>query len=230
MTRIRRVTIHSAFRRPHDDTLLRRLQAGGRLADQHRMARGIPVWVMASLLTLVACDMVLTLDASQGSGQQDEEGLISLASGEATRIYYQYVDEKGAVHFVESLDAVPEAWRDRVGFVEMSSPPPMSPADMQRAIQADHKRVAARMKANTAATGPEVVIYAADWCGACRKAKAYMDRKGIRYQERNVDQPGPRKELLEKSGGRSIPVIEVNGRIMKGFNPQRLEQMISEAS
>ena len=40
------------------------------------------------------------------------------------RIYYQYLDQSGAVRFAETLDEVPEAWRDRAGLVELDVPPP----------------------------------------------------------------------------------------------------------
>ena len=107
-----------------------------------------------------------------------------------------------------------------MGFVEMATPPPSSPGDMKRALQPDPRRLAARR--------PRIILYGADWCPACRRAKAYMDRRNISYEERNVDQPGPKAELLEKTGGRAIPVIEVNGRIMKGFNEERLERLIQQ--
>jgi glutaredoxin len=196
------------------------------------VARAIQAAAIVSILSLVltACDMVLTLEGTPGDTPPAGSDVVSLESGRATRIYYQFVDERGAVRFVESLEAVPEDWKNRVGFVEMSTPPPMSPADMKRAIQADYRRLAALMREAPGASGPQIIIYSADWCGACRRAKAYMDSKGIRYEERNVDLPGPKQELVEKTGGRSIPVIEVNGRIMKGFNQQRLEKMIAAAS
>ncbi len=198
-------------------------------------------------MVVPGCDLILTLDmpseeegGALRAGEPDAgaerdrpppgSDLISLEEGRATRIYYQFVDDRGRVRFVESLELVPEKWRDRVGFVESATPPPMSPADMARAMQPDLTRLAARMKADRRASGPEVIIYSANWCGACRRAKAYMDRKGVRYEERNVDQPRFKEELVRKSGGRSIPVIEVNGRILKGFNPERLDKLLADAA
>ncbi len=216
------------------------------------MQRFHPSLLLGVIVVLLAtvvpgCDLILTLDlpSEEGSGSlpagepdagAERDGpppgsdLISLEEGKATRIYYQFVDERGRVRFVESLERVPEKWRDRVGFVESATPPPMSPTDMARAIEPDARRLVARLEASRKASGPKVIIYSANWCGACRRAKAYMDRKGVRYEERNVDQPRFKEELVRKSGGRSIPVIEVNGRILKGFNPERLDKLLADAA
>ena len=186
-----------------------------------------PLLACAALSGVLACDMVLKLEVS-GDAPPEGTDLIALEGDQATRIYYQFIDEAGKVRFVESLELVPDEWRDRVGFVEMSTPPPMSPEDMKRALQVDYRRLAARMKAER--KGPRIIMYSANWCGACRRAKSFMNSKGIDYEERNVDNPGPKAELIKKSGGRSIPVFDIDGRILKGFNPARLQKVIAEAT
>jgi glutaredoxin len=144
------------------------------------------------------------------------------------------VDERGRVRFVSTLSDVPPDWRSRVGFVEMSSPPPGSPADAQRLRDKRTARVSvpARAGATASARGNkvEVIIYSADWCGACRMAKQYMDSKGIAYDERNVDEQRWAEEMREKAGPGGIPVIEIDGQIMRGFSAQRLDQMLADAS
>ncbi len=152
------------------------------------------------------------------------------------QVYYQFVDERGRVRFVSTLAEVPEDWRARVGFVEMTSPPPGSPADAQRLREkrTAHVRVPSSAGASSGgvssggATGnrSDVILYAADWCGACRMAKQYMDRKGIAYDERNVDEPRWAEEMRAKAGPGGIPVIDVDGQLMRGFSAQRLEQLL----
>ncbi len=183
------------------------------------------------LAAVMGCDRValpgfadLVGSAAVGEKPEGSQDLESLASGNATQIYYQFIDEKNRVRFVTSLALVPEAWRGRVGHVEMDQPPPMSPLDMQRIQAARTARSAER--AALSKSGPEIVIYSADWCPACVQAKRYMDREGVEYEERNVDQPRYKEELVQVSGGRSIPVIQVDGSVMKGWNPKRLDQMI----
>ena len=163
--------------------------------------------------------------------QGRDPSLVSL-DGEAMQIYYQFVDARGRVRFVPTLDEVPVEWRERVGFVEMSSPPPGSPAEAQR--QRDRRTASVAVPTRGAAsTAPasgaraDVILYGADWCGACRMAKSYMDEKGIAYEERNVDEPRWAEEMRSKAGPGGIPVIDVGGQIMRGFNSERLDQLLT---
>lgn len=77
----------------------------------------------------------------------------------------------------------------------------------------------------------EVKIYTTPTCPYCVKAKEYFKKKGIEYTEYNVAQD---KEALEEmtklSGGRSVPVIAVNGEVMIGFNQERLDELLGEGN
>ena len=193
---------------------------------------------LAALLGLAACDLPPAAqrpgDPGRGSASQD---LRSLEAEAVTQVYYQFVDARGTVRFVSTLAEVPPEWRDRVGFVEMSSPPPSSPAEAQRARSERMARMPSRVRtaassdASAGASGRvEIILYSADWCGACRSAKRYMDSKGIDYDERDVDQDRFKDEMLAKAGPGGIPVFDVEGQILRGFSPQRLEQLIQDAS
>jgi glutaredoxin len=85
-----------------------------------------------------------------------------------------------------------------------------------------------------AAARAAVVIYGAEWCGACHEAARYLRRKGIPYVEKDVEKDsGAAREMqakLTKNGLRtgSIPVIDVRGRIMVGFNPADIDAALGE--
>lgn len=80
-----------------------------------------------------------------------------------------------------------------------------------------------------------VVVYGAEWCGACHDAARYLRRKGIPYVEKDVEKdPAAQREMqakLAKNGlrGGSIPVIDVHGKVMVGFNPADIEAALGEA-
>ena len=152
--------------------------------------------------------------------------LTSLEGGDESRIYYQFIDARGRVAFVERLEDVPESWRDRVGFVEMDSPPPLSPGDARRSREAKYGAVAA---ATGGAGTPHVILYFAEWCGYCHKAKRHLEKRGIPYELRDVDVPAAKQELIAKTGQKSIPVIEVDGRIMKGYSAGGLDRLLDAA-
>ncbi|MCB7129614.1 MAG: glutaredoxin family protein [Candidatus Brocadiales bacterium] len=75
----------------------------------------------------------------------------------------------------------------------------------------------------------EVKIYTTPTCPYCLKAKEYFAKKGIKYTEYNVAQDKDAlREMTELSGGRSVPVIAVNGEVMLGFNQERLDKLLGE--
>ena len=72
---------------------------------------------------------------------------------------------------------------------------------------------------------PQVTIYTAVWCGFCHMAKNYMDSLDIKYMEKDVDkEPGAAQEAVQKSGQMGIPVIDVAGTIILGFDRPRLDE------
>jgi glutaredoxin len=79
-----------------------------------------------------------------------------------------------------------------------------------------------------------VVIYGASWCGACHDAEKYLRSKGVPYVEKDIEKdPGAAREMqdkLAKNGLRSgsIPVIDVRGKVMVGFNPQEIDGALGQ--
>ena len=56
---------------------------------------------------------------------------------------------------------------------------------------------------------PGILIYGADWCGDCRRAKRFMDEHNIPYQWIDVQDDAEATELVMKlnDGKRIIPTI-----------------------
>ena len=68
-----------------------------------------------------------------------------------------------------------------------------------------------------------VTIYSTPTCHFCHQAKDYMTAHGVKYTEHNVGSDlERRKEMVEKSGQMGVPVIDVEGQIMVGFEEARL--------
>jgi glutaredoxin len=168
-----------------------------------------------------------------GAPASSREDIASLGPEAAKRVYYQFIDERQQVRFVDRLEDVPESWRDRVGFVELDYPPPMSPAAARLARQKQLARTSARVgpaAGRARAAAPTVILYYAEWCGWCRKARAHLDAKRVDYELRDIDIPAVLAELVEKTGQRGVPAIDVNGRILKGFDPVRLDKLLADLS
>jgi glutaredoxin 3 len=77
--------------------------------------------------------------------------------------------------------------------------------------------------ADTATTSQSVIVYSADWCAFCHAAKDYLTSKNISYQERNIEKdPAYAQESIDKSGQMGIPVLDINGQIIVGFDRPRI--------
>jgi glutaredoxin len=81
------------------------------------------------------------------------------------------------------------------------------------------------------------VIYGAKWCGACREAKKYLAKKGVKVLEKDVDEsPTVQAELRAKlarakmSPTSSIPVIDIAGQILVGFSPGSVDAALQKAA
>ena len=67
-----------------------------------------------------------------------------------------------------------------------------------------------------------VQVYTGNFCGFCTAAKRLLAARGIPFQETNVSQiPGARDDLVERTGWRTIPVIEIDGELIGGFTELR---------
>jgi glutaredoxin len=93
---------------------------------------------------------------------------------------------------------------------------------------------AATSKSKQAAASVVVVIYGAEWCGACHEAAKYLRSKGIPYVDKDIEKdPDAEREMqakLAKNGlhGGSIPVIDVRGKVMIGFNPAEIDAALGQ--
>jgi glutaredoxin 3 len=64
----------------------------------------------------------------------------------------------------------------------------------------------------------EVEMYATSWCPYCARARALLQKKGVRYTLIDIDdEPGRRSEMMRRAGGRtSVPQIFINGEHIGG--------------
>ena len=72
-----------------------------------------------------------------------------------------------------------------------------------------------------------ITVYSTDTCPWCRKAKDYLRDKGVEFKEVNVgeDRNGA-MEMVKKSGQQGVPVIDIDGNIIIGFDQRRIDSLI----
>ena len=73
----------------------------------------------------------------------------------------------------------------------------------------------------------KVVIYSTPTCPYCKRAKDYLSKKGITYTDFNVAQDREKaKEMIQKSGQMSVPVITIGDKVIVGFNQAQLDELL----
>ena len=64
---------------------------------------------------------------------------------------------------------------------------------------------------------PKVVMYLTGWCPYCTRAKQLLERKGVDFEEIDVDaRPEARKEMTARSGRSSVPQIFIGATHVGG--------------
>ena len=55
----------------------------------------------------------------------------------------------------------------------------------------------------------EIVMYGADWCGDCRRAKSYFERNDVGYRYVDVEADPAQMDVVIRynEGARTIPVV-----------------------
>ena len=58
-------------------------------------------------------------------------------------------------------------------------------------------------------------------------AMRYLDQLGVKYEDVDVEkEPTAAQEAIQKSGQMGVPVIDVNGTIIVGFDRYRLDEAL----
>jgi len=72
-----------------------------------------------------------------------------------------------------------------------------------------------------------VKIYTTPTCPYCKMAKQFFERNKVEYEEIDVStNQEAANEMIEKSGQMAVPVIEIDGKIIVGFNPAAIKEAL----
>ncbi|MEK6794563.1 MAG: glutaredoxin domain-containing protein [Spirochaetota bacterium] len=72
-----------------------------------------------------------------------------------------------------------------------------------------------------------VTVYSTPSCGYCTMAKNYLRSKGIPYTDVNVAADRAKaEEMVRKTNQYGVPVLEINGSIVVGFDRPRIDALI----
>ena len=74
---------------------------------------------------------------------------------------------------------------------------------------------------------PTIRVFSTDACPYCVNLKAYLDEKGFKYEDVNVtEDKETAQEMIDKSGQMEVPVIEIDGQIVIGFDRDKIKELL----
>ena len=74
---------------------------------------------------------------------------------------------------------------------------------------------------------PKVIVFSTPTCSYCNMAKQYFRQKNVRFTDIDVsrDQAAAR-DMVRRSGQMGVPVIDIGGKVIVGFNRPKIDQML----
>ena len=73
----------------------------------------------------------------------------------------------------------------------------------------------------------KVTIYTTPACVYCKMTKEFFKNNNVEYEEKNVAvDAAARDEMISKSGQMGVPVIDIDGKFIIGFDEPRLREAL----
>ena len=72
-----------------------------------------------------------------------------------------------------------------------------------------------------------VMVYSTSHCPYCIKLKDFLKQNNVKYVEYNVEEDKEKaNEMVEKSGQMGVPVIDIDGTVIVGFDKQAVAKAL----
>lgn len=74
---------------------------------------------------------------------------------------------------------------------------------------------------------PRVIVFSTPTCTYCNMAKKYFRENGIRFKDVDVSRDATAaRDMVRRSGQQGVPVIDIGGKIVVGFDRPKIEKML----
>ena len=74
----------------------------------------------------------------------------------------------------------------------------------------------------------KVTLYSTRQCPNCRQAKAFLQKKKVRFMEFDIERNQRAFREFQRLGSRGVPVIMIGSTKVDGFNVKKLEQVLKK--
>ncbi|MCX7747578.1 MAG: glutaredoxin family protein [Clostridia bacterium] len=73
-----------------------------------------------------------------------------------------------------------------------------------------------------------VKVYSTPTCPWCTVTKRYLTSKNVKYEDVDVSTDrNAAMEMIQKTGQRGVPVLDINGKIIIGFDQNEIDKLLS---
>ena len=73
----------------------------------------------------------------------------------------------------------------------------------------------------------KVILYTAPACPFCVIVKKYFERNNVKFEEIDISKDKKAEEKMQKKSNQTnVPVIDVEGKIIIGYNLQKLNEVL----
>ena len=74
----------------------------------------------------------------------------------------------------------------------------------------------------------KTTVYSTEACPWCKVAKDFLKENNIEFEAKNVaDDEAARGELMQKSGQLGVPVLDIDGAIIVGFDKKAISKALN---
>ncbi len=74
---------------------------------------------------------------------------------------------------------------------------------------------------------PRVILFTTPSCSYCKLAKNYLRQRGVPFKDIDVSRDAAAaRDMVRRSGQQGVPVIDVGGKIIVGFDRPKLDRML----
>jgi glutaredoxin-like YruB-family protein len=172
--------------------------------------------------------------AGQPTQPADPADLSRIAPAGPMLGVYKFEDDRGVIHYVDSLAKVPARYRKKAHHPQGGSYTIVEATPIDELLEKnkiDPRRYQTKGGKPTKVQQRKhdrVILYTTSWCGYCTRARQFLESRQVAFVEKNVERDrAALEEMLTKSGGaRGVPVIDVYGTVLRGFSAAQVDQAL----
>ena len=73
----------------------------------------------------------------------------------------------------------------------------------------------------------KIIVYTTEWCHWCHKVKDFLKENKIEFEDKDIEKvKGADEEAKNKSGQAGVPVVDIDGNIVVGFDVPKLKELL----